>query len=288
MFDLLLVNDYHSSYNCCLDIIFQLDGMMYLGRQGVGFGNTCRTVASPFVDKVRLGAKVTEINYEDEDDVIISYKQDGIPRKVTAKTVLMTVSLGVLKANTITFTPSLPEDKQDAIDGSTMGVVNKCIMVWKDDVKLPTDEKWFSLITPDDESSGKWTTFFNPSQYKGDVLTLVGWVGGDDALMMEEQSDEEVLDDVMKNLNSIFPTLTRPDEYYISRWRKEENFKGAYSVPTFGRSHRYDSRIISERIGRVLFAGEATAYPNYGSANGAFASGIREANKMIQVLNEGR
>lgn len=252
-----------------------------MGRKGVGFGNTARAVAEPFIDKIELNSKVTSIDYSDPEKVEIEYTKNDIKHNIIAKSVLVTVSLGVLKAGTINFTPRLPNDKQDGIDGITMGLVNKVILVWDDDM-LP-NEQWISLITPDSGTSGQFTTFLNPSQYKG-VQTITAWIGGDDAKIMESKSDEVILEEVMSHLHAIYPSLAKPNEYYISRWGKEENFKGAYSCHTLGRSRSQDARRIGERIGRLSFAGEATA-ASYGSTKGAFDSGVRGAKEMIEVLN---
>jgi len=151
--------------------------MYYLGRVGVGFGNTVRAVADDFMDKIEMEAQVTSIDYTDPENVKVSYTKNQIRHNIIAKSVLVTVSLGVLKANAIKFTPRLPKDKQDAIAGSSMGTVNKAILIWDDtNVEIP-NEQWFSLITPESNTSGQWTTFLNPTQYKGGVTTIVAWIG---------------------------------------------------------------------------------------------------------------
>jgi len=205
--------------------------MTYMSTSGTGFGNLAATCGESFIDKVRLSAKVTEINYKDVDNTIISYTQDGVDKKVAARTVLVTVSLGVLKANTINFVPTLPEWKLEVIDKTGFGAMNKIMMQWDNNDALvwPYEQTWFELITPGDESSGRWTTFFNPTQFKGGVPTLVGWVGGDEAWEMEEQTDEEVLQSAMANLRVMFPTISNPDRVVVTRWGKEENILGTYS-----------------------------------------------------------
>jgi len=155
----------------------KIDNMYYLGRVGVGFGNTVRAVADDFMDKIEMEAQVTSIDYTDPENVKVSYTKNRIRHNIIAKSVLVTVSLGVLKANAIKFTPRLPKDKQDAIAGSSMGTVNKAILIWDDtNVEIP-NEQWFSLITPESNTSGQWTTFLNPTQYKGGVTTIVAWIG---------------------------------------------------------------------------------------------------------------
>ena len=95
----------------------------------------------------------------DPNNAIISFtSDDGVETKVTAKTVLVTVSLGVLKAGTIKFIPKLPRKKQNAIDNMGFAVMSKCVMQWhdKNTADIWPDELYFELMTRDDESSNKW------------------------------------------------------------------------------------------------------------------------------------
>ena len=76
------------------------------------------------------------------------------------------------------------------------GVRNECSMYRDDDDGMfwPEGDFGFELMAP-----GKWTSLCNPSLFKG-APTLVGWLSGDDAAAMEEQTDREIVDEVMKNL----------------------------------------------------------------------------------------
>jgi hypothetical protein len=138
----------------------------YMSVPGVGYGNTAANFAATrlVADRVRLASRVTEIDYSNPNSAVISFAKNGEESKVMAKTVLVTVSLGVLKAGNIKFTPSLPDWKQEVIDGMGFGLLNKCVMQWKDpNAAVWPDEEWIELITPKGENSGKWTTFFNPT-----------------------------------------------------------------------------------------------------------------------------
>ena len=57
-------------------------------------------------------------NEEKENDysVVTYVDEDGNEQSVKARTVLVTVSLGVLKEGSINFVPNLPEAKQNSID----------------------------------------------------------------------------------------------------------------------------------------------------------------------------
>ena len=147
----------------------------YMPVEGVGFGSTAIKVANDIDAEFRLNSKVSAIDYED-DDVLITYEQDGMMKGVTARTALVTVSLGVLEAGSISFTPELPSSKQDAIDNMGYGTLNKAVLHWNDDDAIiwPNDMYWFEVITPEDRMSGLYTTFFNPTKLKVHPVSLDG------------------------------------------------------------------------------------------------------------------
>ena len=251
---------------------------------GVGYGNTAAKFAAPLAHKIHLNSKVTEIDYSNPNGAIVSFTKNGVESKVMAKTVLVTVSLGVLKAGNIKFTPSLPDWKQEVIDGMGFGLLNKCVIQWDNpDAAVWPDKEWIELITPKGENGGRWTTFFNPTSYKG-VPVLVGWAAAENARYMETQTDEEVLADVMTKLKAMFPTITPPDRRIISRWGSEENVRGTYSFNVVGRdSFRKDRGQLKRPVKNVWFAGEATS-GFYGTVNGACESGEAAAEGMLKEL----
>ena len=254
--------DEHSIYDD------EMGNQHYISVSRLGFGNLAATFAQSFSPKIKLNAKVTKINYQNSRKAIVSYTSDGVETRVFAKSVLVTVSLGVLKAGTINFIPPLPNWKQNAIDNMGFGVVNKVSMQWNDKNAIVwPDDEWMEVITPDAESSGKWTTFFNPTEDKG-IPTLIGWVGGQEAIDVESQTDEEILADVMKILESMFPSITKPDRVIITRWGQEPNVLGTYCFKKVGRDFSDDTWYLGENVGRVWFAGEATTSSSYGTAHG--------------------
>jgi len=255
----------------------------YMGVPGVGWGNVAAKYGARFGERIRTESQVIGIDSPaDQDYVVVTYRdRRGAVRKMRGKTVVMTASVGVLKAGTIEFTPPLPATKQAAIDAFGFGVINKCIMSWDDpaDRVWPEDERWFLLATPDDETSGRWTTFSNPSGFKG-VPSLTGWIGGPDAVRMEGQSDDEIVEEVMANLRAMFPDIKRPDDVIVTRWGQENHVRGAYAFPLPGQDFYKDVEALRQTIGRVYFAGEATTARGWATTFGAWASG-EEAGKQI-------
>lgn len=267
----------------------------YVGVPGLGFGNMAADYSKSLADYVRTNAVVTEIDSVPTDgDVpsqadlpVVRYTESGKAKSVRAKGVLVTVSLGVLKAGSISFVPPLPDWKQKSIDDMGFGLTNKCMMRWNDPAALsmvPTDSLWFVLVTPEDETSGRWTQFFNPSQFKG-VPALTAFIGGDEAREAEDQSDGAVLDEVMGNLEAMFPGIPRPDDYVVTRWGQQEHVKGATSFPRAGTNFEEDARNLQSRLGRIYFAGEATSADDYATSIGAWNTGEEAAYEMAERLN---
>ncbi|EJK75227.1 hypothetical protein THAOC_03053 [Thalassiosira oceanica] len=251
---------------------------------GVGFGNTAAAVAEQLKDKIRLNSKVIEIDTSSTPGkVIVTYEvvNSGSRVRVIANSVAVTVSLNVLKANNINFAKHFAHFEPMI----QQGVMNKCAFVWDDEAvaQLFPNKFWIELISDQDATSGRWTTFLNPSDEKGKP-TLVGWVVGEDALRMEDQTDDEVKAEMMSNLKLMFPNIPEPDRVVITRWGKEPNVLGTYSHPTVGRDFWYDSYALGNPVGRIVFAGEATARSWHATTVGAWSTGQLAASQMKQYL----
>ena len=80
---------------------------LYTSVPGKGFGNIAAKYVEGFdiVDEIVLDATVVEINSEGENvnQPKVVYTEDGVTKAVMARTVLVTASLGVLKAGNINF-----------------------------------------------------------------------------------------------------------------------------------------------------------------------------------------
>ena len=91
---------------------------------------------------VRFDQIVDSIHYNDED-----YRRDEYTTKVVctngevieADEVVLTVPLGILKANTIDFDPPLPSWKHGAIERMGFGLLNK--VKWYQDVTTAITDK---------------------------------------------------------------------------------------------------------------------------------------------------
>lgn len=83
----------------------------------------------------------------------------------------MTVPLGVLKRSALTFSPSLPKDKQAAIHRLGYGVLNKCVLLFPFVFWDDTIDTFGHVDTSDDPSDrGLFYLFYQYSGLSGGAL----------------------------------------------------------------------------------------------------------------------
>ncbi len=224
---------------------------------------------------IRLNTRVTAINYS------------GLKAHITANGntleadyVIVSVPLGVLKSNAITFTPTLPTDKTNAITNTNMGNVNKFLLVW--DAPFWDTNLQYIGFTP--ELKGKFNYFLNIKKFTP-TNGLMTFAFGDYATDTEHINDSEIINEIMFNLKSIYGnTIPNPTGILRTKWGQNINSFGAYSYATNGSTSANFDTLANEINNKVFFAGEHTESEYRGTVHGAYLSGIREANKIIDLL----
>jgi monoamine oxidase len=194
-----------------------------------------------------------------------------------ADAVLVTVSVGVLKAEKIEFIPALPAKKQLSIDRIHMGLLNKIVLDFDDEGPWPIETEGLGLVS-DFQSAGLQAMNMSPVTGK---RTLVFLDGGGFAKKLEKESDEAQVERVMTALRNVYgETFPAPKGWTVTRWHQNPTTLGSYSYLPPG-STVQDRITLGEPIGnQVYFAGEAThkRYPS--TVHGAYLSGKREAKKI--------
>ncbi|KAI4878710.1 hypothetical protein NFI96_013480 [Prochilodus magdalenae] len=222
--------------------------------------------------------------------------------------VIVTVSLGVLKQRAATmFEPALPKSKMDAIEKLGFGTVDKIFLCfskrfWPEDcagIQLvwdegPEDKSVYTSQPEEDDWKDTWfkkiTGFDAVARHP---TVLCGWITGREALHMETLSDNEVKDTCLRLLRS-FTGWPIPDvsQMLISRWGHDQRVLGSYSfIPKEVNGVKKQEALAaplppqsqgsSSKPLQVLFAGEATHVKFYTTTHGAYLSGVREAQKLI-------
>jgi len=148
---------------------------------------------------VDLGCTVQAIDSTDPECVRL--KCEGRADEVFGA-VLVTVPLGVLKADIIRFTPPLPPRKQRAIARLGMGTLDKLYLLF-DEVFWDADVTW--ITTPENDlPPGHFNEWLNLYKCMG-VPALVAFNGGPPPLKMADRSDEEIVADALHTLALAYP-----------------------------------------------------------------------------------
>ncbi len=224
---------------------------------------------------IRLNSRVTEVNYTSIKS-LVNVNGDS----VEADYVIVSVPLGVLKNNSVSFSPTLPIDKQGAIENTKMGNVNKFLFSWNTPF-WETDVQYIGY-TPD--TKGKFNYFMNMLKFLPTTNSLMTFAFGDYATVTESLSDSEIISEVMAQLKTIYGnSIPNPTNMLRTKWGQNINTFGAYSFAPNGTTSTDFDTMAKEINNKLFFAGEHTIRDYRGTVHGAYLSGIREADKIIAL-----
>ncbi|XP_011160013.2 uncharacterized protein LOC105196007 isoform X2 [Solenopsis invicta] len=257
--------------------------------------------------KIRLATPVETIHWRDyhdspHDPLITVNIFDGT--QILADAVIVTCSLGYLKENyQKMFQPLLPKRLNIAIKDLGFGTINK--------IFLDFGEPWwqgnvngFQLLwrrNVDCQSLPEWTKDLTGF----DVLpthpaTLIVWVGGRGACIIENLSEEVIAKDCMNLLMHYLQSRNIPPvrKCVRTKWNGNRYVRGGYSHITKScEEDNVSPRTLAEPVWAtilqndakrkknlpiILFAGEATHDEFYSTTHGAYETGIHQAEVFLQ------
>lgn len=193
----------------------------------------------------------------------------------TAERVVITLPLGVLKKGAIQFSPALPEKKRAAIQALGMGLLNKCFLRFAKPF-WPASVDWVEQVPP---VRGEWTEWVSFARAINQPI-LLGFNAADEARRMESWTDEKIVAGALATLRRIFGRATPdPLDYQLTRWAADPFAAGSYSFNALGATPQMRDDLAASVGGKLFFAGEATALKHFGSAHGAYLSGLRAARE---------
>jgi len=231
--------------------------------------------------------------------------EDG--RNFVADAVILTVPIGILKANSIEFTPKLPEWKIAAIKDIGVGNENKVALRF-DRVFWPNVEV-LGMVAPTSYACGY---FLNLHKATGHPI-LVYMAAGRFAYDLEKLSDESAANFVMQQLKNMFPHASMPVssplvpcvslfststfmsldfefdgllqvQYLVSHWGTDPNSLGCYACDLVGKPDDVYERLRAP-LGNIFFGGEAVSMDDHqGSVHGAYSAGVMAAENCQRHL----
>ena len=217
---------------------------------------------------IRLGTPVTRVKWRGPGVAVET------PRgTIAARSVIVTVSTGVLGAGTVAFDPPLPAATEAAIHALPMGLAIKVALraTGPDRLDLPLH----CSVDHQVKYSGEPTMGFQCWPYKRDYVQ--GWIGGPAAWELVGAGNAAVVDFALGQLRALFggrvDRLFDGGRHLVTRWDADPWVRGAYS---FVRPGDYAARTaLAQPLaeGRLLFAGEACHDGMAGTVAGAWISG---------------
>lgn len=258
--------------------LFYFDAQDEYGGHDVLFPNGYGELADALAQglTIELGQIVEQINYGDEGVTI--HTNQG---EFNGDRVIVTVPLGVLKKGIINFSPALPDWKNNSIQKLDMGVLNKTYL------RFPTAfwDTEADVIGHISEQKGEWTEILNIYKYTEQPV-LLGFNAGEYGRFIEDLSDAQVVEGMMQVLRTIYEDdIPEPEAHIITRWLQDPFAYGSYShTPPGGSPDDIDN--LAESIAEILFfAGEATHREHPSTVHGAFLSGERAAEEVLDLIS---
>jgi monoamine oxidase len=223
---------------------------------------------------IQLNQRVSKIDYS---DIKVKVTHNGTISE--ADYVVVTVPLGVLKSGNIQFIPTLPTAKQNAIQKVGMNCVNKFLLTWN---TAFWDDEQYIAYTPDIKD--KFNYFVNVKKFHPSVNALMTFAYADYARATETMSDNDVIEDIMSHLRDIYGNgIPNPTNMLRTKWQTNENTFGSYAYTAVGTEMEHFDDLAAVVNDKLFFAGEHTHIDYFSTAHGAYLSGIREADKIIDL-----
>jgi monoamine oxidase len=193
-----------------------------------------------------------------------------------AERVLVTLPLGVLKADAVRFEPALPEEKRQAISRIGFGVLDRLVLRFDPAVELPPEHVIGWLGAP----AGRWGEVTNLFAIMGLPLLVLSAAGAE-AEAVAALDDDAARDDAMATIRGILGAgVPGPTGFVRTRWGKDPFALGSTSSMAVGASPA-DRAALGEPVGgRLFFAGEATSAVHPGTVRGAFETGVGAADAI--------
>ncbi|XP_048604187.1 probable polyamine oxidase 4 [Brassica napus] len=239
-----------------------------------GYEPVIRTIAKDI--DIRLNHRVTKVSRTSNNKVIVEVEGGT---NFVADAVIITVPIGVLKANLIQFEPELPQWKTSAISDLGVGNENKIALRFEN-VFWPNVE-FLGMVAPTPYSCGY---FLNLHKATGHPV-LVYMAAGNLAKDLEKLSDEATANFVMLQLKKMFPDAPDPAQYLVTRWGTDPDTLGCYAYDVVGMPEDLYAR-LGEPVDNIFFGGEAVNVEHQGSAHGAFLAGVSASQNCQRYIFE--
>ncbi|MDZ4713474.1 MAG: FAD-dependent oxidoreductase [bacterium] len=198
-------------------------------------------------DKIEYNTVVESIDYS-RNQVIVN-TQSG---HCIADKVIVSVPLKILQDGDIDFIPSLPQDKQDAINGSIIWEGFKAFFEFSN--KFYNDEYVFNILPASDGEK----IYYNAAYGQNTTKNIIGlFVVGKPALDFTSLSGNNLRDFILSELDGIYSNQATPSyiKHLTQDWDNEPFIKAGYMTDN---ADWRTVKILGESLAnKIYFAGGA-------------------------------
>lgn len=243
-----------------------------LCRQGLG------TLIERLADglPVQFSSPVSKIDWSERNKIEIVTAKG----RVYARTVIVTVSTGVLAAGKPTFDPELPKHYIDAIDRLRPGSRDRIVLELPGNpLGLQPDEVVF------EKAQSEHTAAILGNVYGSNLCTVE--IGGKFAADLSAAGESAMVAFALEWLTGLYGSDLRKAlrKTVATRWNYHPWTLGAASAAVPG--GQWARAALAEPVrDRIFFAGEATHETLWGTVAGAWASGEKAADTVLKKLGQ--
>jgi len=235
-------------------------------------------IVPSIADKIVLNKAINQIDYQG-DRVRLTTKGN---ETFEADKVLITIPVKALQNDRITFQPSLPKEKKEAINSIFMGDGIKIFIEFKE--KFYPDFLAFGNIFKALEEEEKFV--YDAAFRKDSNKHILGLFAINDKAKAYTQlgSEQEIIAKFMAELDEMFDGKATSNyvKHIIQNWSKEPYIQGAYSYSFNGDQKSIVSAINTPVLNKIYFAGEALSIENQAMVHGACESAYSMIAKMMK------
>ena len=248
-----------------------------------GFETVVTGMADEFLERdderVRFNEVVDKIEYSDSS--IKVHTKTNITYQ--AEYAILTVSIGVLQNDVITFVPELPYWKREKIHQNSIGSYTKVFLAfpkqfWDDTeyILFAQRRRGYFVV---------WSNMVQEDSAEADTpKILMATLTGAEGAEMEQLSDDLIQEEAMATLTAMYGSdIPEPTDILVTRWNSDPLFYGAYTNWPTGMTDK-DIEQFCAPVGRLHFAGEAYSVKYNGYVHGGYLSGKETGGKIHGLM----
>lgn len=247
----------------------------YLGDLPVGgYQRLVRGLASGL--DIRPESPVSEIAVDGNRVRVVD--RDGTVHR--GSHAVVTLPLGVLKADLVRFDPPLSSSRRDAVQRLGFGRFEKLALRFE----APFwSSAGFPHVVPLATAGGPLPAVLMGLDRVVGTPVLVALAFGSGLDAISAGSDRDAVRRILDLLEAVVGAPAPvPLGWVRTSWSDDRFSRGAYAFVRRGSERAMLDELGRPQGGRILFAGEATSSRRVGYADGALNSGIREARRLLR------